>query len=139
MVRQNRRNKKCRAPECPACSSQDVSFGGEVSVVAFHKSRLATNIALVGGLGTIIAAFGTDVLPQSWSLNPYIFAVPILGVVIQLLSTSLSAKHVRRSRKLSNGRIRWVCETCKNEWEGLERPAESVLAAPAPLSARSSR
>lgn len=81
----------------------------------------------------IIATLKPNVFPQSWSLSPYIFAVPVLGLVIQLLSTGLNVKHVRRSRKPSDGRIRWVCETCKNEWEGLERPAKGVPAAPAPL------
>ena len=81
----------------------------------------------------IITVLKPNVFPQSWSLSPYIFAVPVLGLVIQLLSTGLNTKHVRRSRKLSNGRIRWVCETCKNEWESLERPIENAPAAPAPL------
>lgn len=133
MVRQIRRNKRHRAPECPICGSRDVSFGGEVSVGTFHKPRLATNIALLGSLGMIITVLKPNVFPQSWSLSPYIFAVPVLGLVIQFLSTGLNAKHVRRSRKLSNGRICWVCETCKNEWESLERPIENAPAAPAPL------
>ncbi len=136
VIRKCRRNQGCRAPECPICSSKDVSFRAETSVMSLHKSRLATNLTLWGGLGAVIAALTRDILPASWQLSPYVFAVPVLGILIQAFSLGLTAKQIGQARKRSDGLISWMCETCKNEWEGLERPAESVPAAPAPSSVR---
>lgn len=134
MVRQIRLNKRRLAPECPACGSEDVSFGGEVTDVTFYKSGLATRLAVLGSLGTLFTLpWVRNFLPSSPPLNVYIFAVPIIGLAIQIASQIMAARHRKRARERSDGRIRWVCETCKNKWEGLERPAESVPAAPAPL------
>lgn len=119
-----KQNGKRRSPACPACGLGDVSFGGAVAEVMLQTSGLAKKLSVLNLFGEVILISAIlwlfFVSPPLAPPNVYVWTAIVVFVAIRFLSHRLSSRHRKRTHERDDGRIRWVCEACRNIWYGDE-------------------